>query len=87
MGCFEDKNTRAITGGYETFQAEAIKNCYLKAKEEGNMFFAVEYGEQCFTSPYAGETYNIYGANTGCNNGKGDGFRMNVYRLAGILKF
>ena len=47
----------------------------------------MEYATECYTSPYAGETYNIYGANTGCKNGKGAGFRMNVYRLAGNLKF
>ena len=85
VGCFEDKDTRAISGTSKGFAVEAIKNCYLKAKEEGNMFFAVENVTECFTSPEAGETYNIYGKTTDCVAGRGGDFKMNVYKLTRIL--
>ena len=85
MGCFKDTSSRAISGEIKDFEVEAIKNCYLKAREEGNMFFAVQYVKQCFTSPDAGKTYDRYGSTTGCVDGKGAGGKMNVYKLTGIL--
>ena len=84
VGCFKDEDTRAINGASKEFAVESIKNCYLKAKEEGNMFFAVENVTECFTSPDAGETYNRYGDTTGCVAGRGGDSKMNVYKLLGM---
>ena len=85
MGCFKDTITRAINGTWKEFQVEAIKNCYLRANEKGNMIFAVQDGRQCFTSPDAGETYDKYGETTGCMNGRGGFWKADVYRSAGNL--
>ena len=49
------------------------------------MFFAVVDLVECFTSPDAGETYNKYGSTTGCSLGKEGAYKMDVYKLTGIL--
>ena len=49
------------------------------------MFFAVQNGNECFTSPDAGETYNKYGETTGCMNGSGGVRKFDVYILTGVL--
>lgn len=86
VGCFHDKSNRAISGGSVDYHTDLIKSCYLKAKREGNEYFAVQDQRQCFTSPSAGKTYSKYGTASGCANGKGGSWKSNVYRITtGIL--
>ena len=50
----------------------------------GYKFFAVQYlyrRYECYTSSDGGQTYAKYGNTTGCKNGKGGIFVMNVYEI------
>ena len=82
VGCYKDKQARAITGGFVNFPShQVIEKCYEKAKVAGNEYFAVQYNTECFTSSDAGETYDKYGRGDGCNNGRGGGWHNTVYKI------
>jgi len=82
VGCFADKQVRAIAGGYERFARNVvIQKCQEKAKIAGNSHFAVQNGVECFTSHTAGKTYDKYGRTSGCMDGRGGHWRMSVYEI------
>jgi len=89
IGCFKDEPSRAITGAIAVFDAATvIQKCAAKAKNEGNVIFGVQNNVECFTDSIAREanaaqTYAKYGATSGCKNGRGGTWRMNVYKLRG----
>ena len=80
IGCFKDKKSaRAISGGYVTMPTDTLQKCYEHAISSGFTVFAVQAGNQCFTSATAGETYSIYGESTACASGRGGSWAMDVY--------
>merc|ERR1712013_689023 len=84
LGCFKDHSSRAIAGGFVRYApSTAIYQCYQKALRLGNQYFAVQYNTECFTHRDAGRTYAKYGRANGCRNGRGGGWKMNVYRING----
>merc|ERR1712013_890455 len=84
LGCFKDHSSRAIAGGFVRYApSTAIYQCYQKALRLGNKYFAVQYNTECFTHRDAGRTYAKYGRANGCRNGRGGGWKMNVYRING----
>ena len=59
-----------------------IQGCFERAKALGNDVFAVQAGSQCFTTATAGETYNKYGASSGCSaSGTGGSWANEVYKI------
>ena len=90
LGCWVDKNDRAIAGGYENLgdggQENAIELCFEKAKRLGYGVFAVQYGNQCFTSATAEETYQKYGPADACpESGTGGPMISEVYKIGKVL--
>jgi len=82
IGCFADRSPRAICGTVTNYAAhEAIEKCFERARREGNEYFSVQYKTRCFTSRSAGDTYNKYGAASGCENGRGGMWKNSVYRI------
>ena len=69
--------------------SNVVDRCYNKAKRLGYKFFAVQYlykyeqyrRYECYTSSDAGQTYAKYGRTTGCKDGKGGSWMMNVYKI------
>ena len=81
VGCYKDNVIRAISGVMTTYTpTTAIEKCSKRAKKENNQFFAIQAGTQCFTSSNAGKTYAKYGKSTGCSNGRGGTWAMDVYK-------
>ena len=65
-------NDRAIEGG--DIGKYSVAGCLEEAKGSGNKFFAVQNGEDCWTSPTAGDTYDKHGlAADGCCSDQGTG--------------
>ena len=61
----------------------SLRKCYERAVKEGNTHFSVQYGTECYTDRNAGSTYAKYGKTTGCKNGRGESWIMNVYEVVG----
>ena len=86
LGCFRDRPRRAIAGRIYWFRPhEAIQKCFELAKRLGNTVFSVQYNSQCFTHATAENTYARYGRATGCRNGRGGGWRNDVYKSKSLL--
>jgi hypothetical protein len=86
VGCFKDTGNRAISGGFVVYDPSVvIRKCSERAKQKGNGFFAVQYNRECFTSHDAGRTYFKYGSSSGCRNGRGGSWAMNVYRFQSVI--
>merc|ERR1712159_916646 len=84
LGCFNDRRNRAIKGRFVRFNPSIImQKCSERARLIGDGVFAVQYNNECFTSRSASRTYNTYGRTTGCRNGRGGAWKMNVYKLVG----
>lgn len=91
LGCWKDSLVRAIAGGHAeilTSPETAVQVCRMRAEAMGWNIFGVLNGQQCYTSADAGDTYQKYGAGTGCTNGGGGFWRMDVYeiRCSGLHK-
>ena len=93
IGCYEDqKDIRAISGSHKTVTGvDRVQACFEWAKSFGNTVFAVQSGDQCFTSSTAADTYNIYGLSTECDETAGGeqtggGWANAVYQI-GIGSF
>ena len=64
LGCWHDvKGDRAIPDYHGDI---GIHGCYEKTKSLGNKVFSVWYGQKCFTSSTAGDTYKKYGPRKDC---------------------
>ena len=83
LGCFKDEGSRAIAGGFVNFRpaSTAVYRCYQRALRQGNQYFAVQYDTECFTAHNAWRTYAKYGRTSGCQHGRGGGWKQNVYRI------
>ena len=66
----------------EIYRDNTVDQCYKRAKGLGHKFFAVQIGIECYTSSDAGQTYAKYGRTTGCKDGKGGSWMMNVYEIS-----
>ena len=62
-----------------------IQTCYERAKTAGYKCFGVQSNTQCVTGANACDTYDKYGAATGCKNGRGASWKSDIYRIKGIL--
>ena len=83
VGCFVDKSSRAVPYSGKTFSgAYAVDKCAAIAAASGHRAFGVQYGGQCFTGPQAHQTYSKYGKAANCKNGRGAGWRNDVYILS-----
>jgi len=78
IGCFIDKENRAISGEPFHFATQVIQKCYEKATQMSNTLFAVQT-IYCYTSPNANQTYYKYGVASGCKSGLGGYFMNSVY--------
>ena len=58
-----------------------VEDCHKLALARGNTHFAVESEDECFTSSDAGNTYQKHGQSTKCDNGVGDHWAMDVYKI------
>ena len=67
------------------YKTDIIQSCYKRTKDEGNKCFGVQSNNQCVTNVTACDTYNTYGASTGCVNGRGGRWMSDVYKIRGIL--
>ena len=94
LGCWADNFNRAIPtlegsdarldGIYYT-RANALEKCVAAAEARGFTVFALQNGGWCASSASAGDTYQQYGASTGCPaGGKGGGWANQVYQI-GII--
>lgn len=79
VGCYRDKPKRAIPVRYLNYRRDPIWKCYQYAKKRGFQYFAVQYKIQCFSN--AGNTYKKYGRRSGCRNGRGGTWAMDVYKI------
>ena len=84
LGCWKDKSDRAIKGGLNgprVDDSNSVHACFERAQSLGYTVFALQDGNQCFTSKDAGKTYNKYGTATNCKNGKGGDWANAVYKI------
>jgi hypothetical protein len=82
LGCWKDTLDRSIAGNAQQLPQETVsKDCYNIAKEHGWSVYAVQNGEECFTAANAGETYQKHGTSSGCRDGIGGFWAMDVYKI------
>ncbi|XP_041485055.1 uncharacterized protein LOC121431577 isoform X2 [Lytechinus variegatus] len=81
VGCYQDQAVRAISGGFVTYRHQPLARCFERSRLAGNEYFAIQAGNQCFTSSDAGQTYNQYGPSDACQDGRGGHWAMTVYRI------
>ena len=84
MGCYNDRHhPRAISGdvAFVDNAENAVEECYERANGLGHKLFAVQKGNECFTSGDAGEAYWKYGRANGCKHGRGGTWMLNVYKI------
>lgn len=60
-----------------------INACAKQAKENGYLYFGVQFYGECWSGPLAHMTYNKDGPSTECIAGVGKGFANSVYMLTG----
>ena len=79
VGCYKDRIIRALPvklGNYGS-----VQECFNVAKGRGYRMFGVQYGSECWSAPNAESRYKIYGAASGCSNGKGGTWMQDIYRI------
>jgi len=92
LGCWLDKADRAIStkDGFpkDNFiyvsEGKEVAECEAYAKSFNFTVFAIQYYDECWTSPNASETYNKYGElkeAARCPNGIGEGWENAVYQI------
>ncbi|XP_032231656.2 uncharacterized protein LOC116614596 [Nematostella vectensis] len=79
LGCFKDTGDRAIALPF--IHPSTLQECFEEAKRRGNIVFAMQARNYCFTSPDAHHTYNKYGPAPGCSGGNGGQWANDVYRI------
>merc|ERR1711977_161948 len=78
---------RAIGGAYQVFPAATVvKQCAAKAAKLGHQIMAVQANVYCFTDKASTiknrkSTYARYGRSSGCKNGRGGGWKNDVYQV------
>lgn len=82
IGCFKDKLDRTFTTKSKTYYNDILQRCADRAGRLGNVYFAVQAGNQCWTGGVNTATYAVYGSSDKCENGKGKGWANSVYQLA-----
>jgi len=79
LGCYKDNGSRAISGGVRL--RGSVAQCERYARQHGYTVFAVQAGSECFTDHNAEQTYFKFGTGGGCKNGRGAGWRNEVYQV------
>ena len=71
---------RAISGKITIFPPnKAVEMCHNLAKSKGHEYFAVQNNNECFTTSKV--TYNKYGKTSGCKDGRGGFWKLDVYKV------
>ena len=82
IGCYkDDPSNRAFKTVYKGEKNKIIRTlCRKLALKRGDSYFGLEGGSNCYTD---NDPANIkrYGLATGCVDGKGGNFMVNVYRV------
>ena len=94
LGCYKDKNDRAIAslegtnpilrlllGRTYRQRANKVEKCYKVSQSLGYKVFAIQDGGECLGSNTAEKTYNMYGKSTACSNGLGGAMANSVYEI------
>ena len=84
MGCWVDKEDRAISGGFvgtPGTDAYNTSRCYDLAKSRGHNIFAVQAGFACFTGIEIRDNYKKYGAASGACPIGGGAWVNHVYKI------
>ncbi|CAH1796230.1 unnamed protein product, partial [Owenia fusiformis] len=58
LGCFYDKKTRDLAGGFLTDSSMTVELCLQYCNEKGYMYAGLQYWKEC----YCGNTFGRYGA-------------------------
>ena len=93
LGCWKDGNDRAIAGEIVKLKPPEtlVQGCRMRTETMGWNVFAVQNDRECFTAADAVDTYQKHGEGTGCRNGRGGTWRIDVYEIrcfiAGTHKF
>ncbi|XP_063674439.1 coadhesin-like [Bolinopsis microptera] len=77
LGCWRDEFSRAIDGGIRL--RGDWEACRAYALARGWNIFAIQYGNECFTS--ANPNYQRYGRSGDCRDGRGGGWANDVYMI------
>ena len=94
MGCFKDKQDRAIKSletkcdlldGHQNNRRDAIDKCYRCARRFGYKVFALQDGGQCFSD--ATGDFERYGTATCSGNGLDGRYANDVYQINGESSF
>ena len=94
MGCFKDKDERAIPklidpilDGHYKERKNALEKCFKAALKRGFQVFALQNGGWCASSATASETYDTYGRSDACKaDGEGGPWANQVYVIIGLYQ-
>ena len=94
LGCWKDAQNRAIAGSPQMLYdpETAVELCRIITEGMGYNIFGLQNSMnsmiECYISADAGDTYQKYGAGTGCTNGRGGLLLNDVYekRCLGTYK-
>ena len=84
LGCWNDREDRAISGGYVGYPGTDAYNpsrCYDLARSRGHNIFAVQAGFACFTGIEMRDNYKKYGAAQGDCGISGGPWINHVYKI------
>ena len=88
MGCWGDKPGRVLnariegTVSFKNSEGSDIRDlCKAWAVTKGYEFYAMESGNECWTSNKAPSVYMNRGGTNKCKNGMGGDWEMDVYRI------
>ena len=85
LGCWKDKPIRAIDGFEGVL---GVYGCFKRTAAKGFNVFGVQFGGECYTTPMAESTYNIYGLSTECSDaGTGGRWCLEVYKIGLFFRF
>ncbi|KAK3724556.1 hypothetical protein QZH41_019597, partial [Actinostola sp. cb2023] len=85
IGCFKDKNKRALSVYLGYHRRDSVKTCAKLAWSRGYKVFSVQYGGQCFSGPVAYKTYYRYGRARNCRSRVGGTWANDVFFFNGKL--
>lgn len=58
-----------------------VEECHVRSARVGFRVFGVESENECYSSADAGSSYTKHGRGTGCRDGVGGDWRMDVYQI------
>jgi len=82
IGCFKDKLfSRGFTTDHKHYPNDPVQSCADRAKRLGNVFFAIQAKNYCWTGGYHTSKYDKHGKSGECKDGKGAAWTNSVYQL------